>query len=135
VRLPADGALRQPTVRHRSLHGENAFIAFTVCLGLGIRWQTALGAIFLAGLAFVALTVLRLRQWLVESIPTSLRYSFAVASDFSHFIGLNTTGIVELGVAGAPVKAGALTSAPVLVAVFGFLLMSALVIRRFPAHC
>ena len=85
--------------------GENAFIAFTVCLGLGIRWQTALGAIFLAGLAFVALTVLRLRQWLVEAIPTSLRYSFAAGIGlFLTFIGLNQTGIVELGVAGAPVK-------------------------------
>jgi adenine/guanine/hypoxanthine permease len=113
--------------------GENAFIAFTVCLGLGVRWQTALGAIFLAGVAFVALTVLRLRQWLVESIPTSLRYSFAVGIGlFLTFIGLNQTGIVELGVAGAPVKAGALTSAPVLVAIFGFLLMSALVIRKVP---
>ena len=113
--------------------GENAFIAFTVCLGLGIRWQTALGAIFLAGVAFVVLTVLRLRQWLVESIPASLRYSFAVGIGlFLTFIGLNTTGIVELGVAGAPVKAGALTSAPVLVAIFGFLLMSALVIRKVP---
>ncbi len=113
--------------------GENAFIAFTVCLGLGIRWQTALGAIFLAGVAFIALTMLRLRQWLVESIPTSLRYSFAVGIGlFLTFIGLNQTGIVELGVAGAPVKAGALTSAPVLVAIFGFLLMSALVIRKVP---
>ena len=113
--------------------GENAFIAFTVCLGLGIRWQTALGAIFLAGLAFVLLTVLRLRQRLVESIPASLRYSFAVGIGlFLTFIGLNQTGIVELGVAGAPVKAGALTAAPVLVAIFGFLLISALVIRKVP---
>ena len=113
--------------------GENAFIAFTVCLGLGVRWQTALGAIFVAGVAFVLLTVLRLRQWLVESIPTSLRYSFAVGIGlFLTFIGLNQTGIVELGVAGAPVKAGALTAAPVLVAIFGFLLISALVIRKIP---
>jgi AGZA family xanthine/uracil permease-like MFS transporter len=113
--------------------GENAFIAFTVCLGLGIRWQTAMGAIFLAGVAFVLLTVLRLRQWLVESIPTSLRYSFAVGIGlFLTFIGLNQTGIVELGVPGAPVKAGALTSAPVLVAIFGILLIGALVIRKVP---
>ncbi len=113
--------------------GENAFIAFTVCLGLGIRWQTALGAIFLAGLAFVLLTVLRLRQRLVESIPTSLRYSFAVGIGlFLTFIGLNQTGIVQIGVAGAPVKAGALTSAPVLVAIFGFLLIAVLVIRKVP---
>jgi AGZA family xanthine/uracil permease-like MFS transporter len=113
--------------------GENAFIAFTVCLGLGIRWQTALGAIFIAGVAFIALTILRLRQKLVESIPTSLRYSFAVGIGlFLTFVGLNQTGMVELGVAGAPVKAGALTTAPVLVAIFGFLLIGALVIRKIP---
>jgi AGZA family xanthine/uracil permease-like MFS transporter len=51
---------------------------------------------------------------------------------FLSFIGLNQTGIVALGVVGAPVKTGALTSAPVLVAVFGFLLTSVLVIRKFP---
>ncbi len=113
--------------------GENAFIAFTVCLGLGIPWQTALGAIFLAGVAFIVLTVLRLRQALVEAIPSSLRYSFAVGIGlFLTFIGLNQTGIVELGIAGAPVKAGALTSAPVLVAIFGFLLIGAMVIRDVP---
>ncbi|MDR3764197.1 MAG: NCS2 family permease [Acidobacteriota bacterium] len=113
--------------------GENAFIAFTVCLGLGIPWQTALGAIFLAGVAFLILTVLRVRQNLVEAIPTSLRYSFAVGIGlFLTFIGLNTTGIVALGVAGAPLKAGALTSAPVLVAIFGFLLIAALVLRKVP---
>lgn len=113
--------------------GENAFIAFTVCLGLGIPWQTALGGIFLAGVAFILLTVLRVRQNLVEAIPTSLRYSFAVGIGlFLTFIGLNTTGIVALGVAGAPVKAGALASAPVLVAIFGFLLIAALVIRKVP---
>ena len=113
--------------------GENAFIAYTVCLGLGIAWRTALGAIFVAGVAFIALTLLRVRQRLVESIPASLRHSFAVGIGlFLAFIGLNQTGIVELGVAGAPVKAGALTSAAVLVAVFGFLLIAALTIRRVP---
>jgi adenine/guanine/hypoxanthine permease len=113
--------------------GENAFIAFTVCLGLGIPWQTALGAVFLAGVAFIVLTVLRVRQALVEAIPASLRYSFAVGIGlFLTFIGLTQTGIVELGVPGAPVKAGALTSAPVLVAIFGFLLIAAMVIRDVP---
>ena len=113
--------------------GENAFIAFTVCSLLGIPWQTALGAIFLAGCAFILLTILRVRTWVVESIPASLRYSFAVGIGlFLTFIGLNQTGIVVLGVPGAPVHTGALTSTPVLVAIFGFLLMSALVIRKVP---
>jgi AGZA family xanthine/uracil permease-like MFS transporter len=113
--------------------GENAFIAFTVCKMLGYKWETALAAIFLAGVAFVVLTVLRLRQWIVEGVPTSLRYSFAVGIGFFlTFIGLNQTGLVTLGVMGAPVKAGHLTGAPVLVAIFGFVLISVLVIRKVP---
>src|SRR5471032_3575477 len=97
--------------------GENAFIAFTVCVQLGYRWQTALGAIFIAGVLFVILTILRLRQWVVDSVPLSLRYSFAVGIGlFLTFIGLNETGLVAIGVPGAPVQAGHLTSHPALIA-------------------
>jgi AGZA family xanthine/uracil permease-like MFS transporter len=113
--------------------GENAFIAFTVCLQLGFKWQTALGAILIAGLLFVVLTLLGLRQWVVDSVPLSLRYSFAVGIGlFLTFIGLTQTGIVTLGVAGAPVRSGHLTSHPVLVAIFGFLLLAVLVVRKVP---
>jgi AGZA family xanthine/uracil permease-like MFS transporter len=113
--------------------GENAFIAFTVCLQLGYKWQTALASVFIAGVIFVIITVLRLRQWIVEAVPLSLRYSFAVGIGlFLTFIGLNQTGIVALGVAGAPVRSGHLTSAPVLVAVAGFVLLAVLVIRKVP---
>lgn len=91
--------------------GENAFIAFTVCRLLGYRWQTALAAVFFAGLLFVLLTVLRLRQWLVDAVPQSLRFSFAVGIGlFLTFIGLNQAGIVALGVPGAPVQSGHITA-------------------------
>src|SRR5262245_24280925 len=111
--------------------GENAFIAFTVCGQLGYKWQTALAAIFIAGVLFVLLTILRLRQWVVEAVPVSLRYSFAVGIGlFLTFIGLNQTGIVVPGVPGAPVRAGHLTTASVLVAIAGFILISILVIRK-----
>jgi len=111
--------------------GENAFIAFTVCGVLGYKWQTALAAIFIAGVIFVLLTLFRLRTWMVESVPLCLRYSFAVGIGlFLSFIGLNQTEIVVLGVPGAPVHAGALTSRPVLVAIFGFVLISILIIRK-----
>jgi AGZA family xanthine/uracil permease-like MFS transporter len=113
--------------------GENAFIAFTVCKGLGIPWQTALAAIFIAGVLFILLTIFRLRQWIVEAVPLALRYSFSVGIGlFLAFIGLNETGLVTLGVLGAPVRAGQLTSHPALVAMFGFALISILVIRKFP---
>lgn len=111
--------------------GENAFIAFTVCRQLGYKWQTALAAIFIAGVLFVLLTLLRLRQWVVEAVPISLRYSFAVGIGlFLTFIGLNQTGIVALGMPGAPVRPGPLTNAPILVAIGGFILLSILVIRK-----
>ena len=114
--------------------GENAFLAYTVVQALGFSWQAALAAILLAGVVFLVLTVVRLRQWLVDAIPSALRYSFAVGIGlFLTFIGLNQTGVVMLGNAGAPLRAGHLTAAPVLVAIFGFLLMAVLMIRRFPA--
>ena len=113
--------------------GENAFVAFTVCKMLGFAWQTALAAIFIAGIAFILLTILRLRQWVVEGVPDSLRFSFASGIGlFLTFIGLNQTGLVALGAPGAPVRAGHLTSPPALVAMFGFLLLAILTIRRVP---
>ena len=75
--------------------GENAFIAFTVVHVLGYSWQSALGAVFVAGVLFTLLTLLRLRQWMVDAVPSTLRYSYAVGIGlFLTFIGLNETGIV-----------------------------------------
>src|SRR5215467_13697741 len=110
--------------------GENAFIAYTVCLLLGFKWQTALASVFIAGVIFVVITVLRLRQWIVEAVPLSLRFSFGVGIGlFLTFIGLTQTGIVVVGDAGAPLRMGHLTSAPVLEAIAGFVLLAVLVIR------
>jgi len=111
--------------------GENAFVAYTVVQLLGFSWQSAVGAMFLAGLLFIVLTVARVWPWLVLGVPQCLRYSFAVGIGlFLTLIGLNETGIVALGVQGAPLKMGHITSAPVLVALFGFLLIIALMILR-----
>ena len=113
--------------------GENAFIAFTVVRILGYNWQTAFGAIFIAGLLFTLLTVLKMRVWLADAIPSSLKIAFAVGVGFFlTFVGLNETGIVRLGVAGAPVHVGDLAQSSVLLAIFGFLLMAWLMILRLP---
>ena len=111
--------------------GENAFIAYTVVKVLGYPWQTALGAIFLAGVLFTLLTVLRVRGWLAEAIPLNLKYSFAVGIGlFLTFIGLNEVGVVAVGVPGAPVCLGRLCEPSVLLAVFGFGLMAWLTVKR-----
>jgi len=111
--------------------GENAFIAFTVVKVLGYPWQTAFGAIFIAGVLFTVLTVLRIRSWLADTLPQSLKLSFSVGIGlFLAFIGLNQTGIVILGVPGAPVSLGRLSQPTVLLAIFGFLIITVLLIRR-----
>jgi adenine/guanine/hypoxanthine permease len=111
--------------------GENAFIAFTVVKVLGYPWQTALGAIFLAGVLFTILTVLRVRGWLAEAIPLNLKYSFAVGIGlFLTFIGLNEIGFVVIGSPGAPVTLGKLCAPNVLLAIFGFALMAWLTVKR-----
>src|SRR5512135_1982067 len=110
--------------------GENAFIAFTVVKVMGYSWQAALGAVFVAGVLFTLLTVLKVRSWLAEALPKSLKFSFSVGIGlFLTFIGLNETGIVRLGVPGAPVHVGNFTEPTVLLAVFGFLFTGWLMIK------
>ena len=114
--------------------GENAFIVFTVVRVLGYSWQTAFGAVFLAGLLFTLITVFKVRVWLAEAIPQSLKIGFAVGIGlFLTFVGLNETGIVRLGVEDAPVRVGDLGQSSVLLAIFGFLFMGWLMILRMPA--
>ena len=113
--------------------GENAFITFTVVKGLGFSWQAALGAIFLAGVLFTLLTVLKVRSWLANALPLSLKLSFSAGIGFFlMFIGLNQVGLVTLGVPGAPVALGALNKAPVLVAIAGFALTAWGMARKLP---
>ncbi len=114
--------------------GENAFIAFTVVKVMGFSWQQALGAIFISGAIFALLTVLNIRTWLVNSIPEKLKIGFSVGIGlFLTFIGLNETGMVKLGVPGAPVHVGVFTDATVLLAIAGFLFTGWLMIKRVHA--
>lgn len=114
--------------------GENAFIAFTVVKVLGYSWQTALGAIFLSGVLFTILTLFKIRSWLANGIPESLKIAFAVGIGFFlAFIGLNETGIIALGVPGAPVKVTNLHLSTNLLAIFGLLTISILMIKKVNA--
>ena len=111
--------------------GENAFIAFTVVKVLGYTWQVAFGAIFLAGVLFTVLTVLRVRGWLAEAIPLNLKHAFTVGIGlFLAFIGLNEAGVVTLGVPGSPVSLGNLSQPSTLLAIAGFLLITVLTAKR-----
>jgi AGZA family xanthine/uracil permease-like MFS transporter len=114
--------------------GENAFVAYTVCGVLGYSWQTALGAIFISGVLFVLFTACGIRQWLIRAIPGSLKQGFTIGIGlFLTFIGLVTTGIVTKNPAPTvPVSLGDFRDISVFLAMFGFVLMSALMAWRVP---
>jgi adenine/guanine/hypoxanthine permease len=76
--------------------GLNAYFTYTVVKGMGVPWETALGAVFLSGVAFLILTLVGIRQWIIAAIPPAL-YA-AVSSGiglFIAFIGLRNAGIVK----------------------------------------
>jgi AGZA family xanthine/uracil permease-like MFS transporter len=78
--------------------------------------------VFISGVLFAVLTLVGVRSYLAEALPVSLKNSFAVGIGlFLAFVGLNETGIVTLGVAGAPVQMGDIRNPTVLLAVAGFL--------------
>jgi len=111
--------------------GENAFIAFTVVKVMGYSWQTALGAIFISGVLFTILTLLKIRGWLASSIPESLKIGFTVGIGlFLTFVGLNETGIVRLGNADAPMHVGDFHQTSVQLAIVGFLLVTFLMMKK-----
>lgn len=113
--------------------GENAFIAFTVCVGMGYSWQSALAAVFISGLIFIVITALKIRSWITQAVPLSLKRSFAAGIGFFiMFIGLNESGLVRLGIEGSPVKIGDLGSTGALLAIGCVLLTSILLIRKVP---
>lgn len=111
--------------------GENAFVAYTVVGVLGYSWQTALGAVFISGVLFTILTLSGLRNRTIDAVPDNLKYSFAAGLGlFITFIGLVNAGVVSLGVEGAPLHVGALNTAPVALTIFGFLLISTLMVKK-----
>jgi AGZA family xanthine/uracil permease-like MFS transporter len=128
--------------------GENAFIAFGLAT-LGISWQQRLGAVFVSGAAFALITALRIRPWLAASISPSLKHSFAAGIGlFLALIGLYESGIVTSFATGlpaaaltapgtgllrapdAPLKIGTLGDPQVRLAIAGFLVITALLLRR-----
>jgi len=75
--------------------GLNAFFTFSVVGSMGYSWQIALGAVFLSGVIFVLMSVTKLREWMLDSIPMSLRLAMTAGVGlFLGFIGLRFTGIV-----------------------------------------
>ena len=75
--------------------GLNAFFTYTVVGDMGYSWQIALGAVFISGVLFMIMSLSRIREWLLNSIPMSLRFAMGAGVGlFLGLIGLKTAGIV-----------------------------------------
>lgn len=106
--------------------GLNAYFAFTVVKQMGFSWQVALGAVFISGAIFLLLSVLPVREWIINAIPKSLK--MAISAGIGLFLG-----IIALQAAGIVVDhpvtlvtAGNLAKGPTILAALGFVLMVAL---------
>ena len=62
--------------------GQNAFFSYVIVIGMGHPWQTALGAVFISGVIFVVISIVPIREWLINSIPMNLKRAFLLASAF-----------------------------------------------------
>ena len=113
--------------------GLNAYFTYTVVKGMGIPWQTALGAVFLSGVAFLILTLAGIRQLIVEAIPQELYAAVAAGIGlFIAMIGMRNAGIVVPSPA-TMVTLGNLRDKNTLLAIFGLVFIAALLAWRVRA--
>lgn len=109
--------------------GLNAYFAFAVVGGMGVPWQVALGAVFLSGLIFFVVSLAGFREWLINSIPFSLKLGIAAGIGlFLGFIGLRGMGLVADNPA-TLVQLGSLHETSTLLSCLGFVLIAGLVAR------
>ncbi|WP_371185600.1 NCS2 family permease [Thalassotalea maritima] len=109
-----------------------AFTAFSLVLGQGVSIPVALGAVFLMGVVFTAITVTGLRQWILTNLPSSIAHGAGIGIGlFLLLIAANGVGLVVKNPhAGLPVELGDFTSFPVLMSVFGLAAIIGLEKRR-----
>ena len=110
--------------------GQNAFFTYGIVLGMGYAWQSALGAVFISGLIFILLSVLPVREWLINAIPRSLKLGISAGIGFFlGIIALSGSGVIISNEA-TIVGLGDLTETPAILMLFGFVVIAALSARR-----
>ncbi|MFT6583123.1 MAG: AGZA family xanthine/uracil permease-like MFS transporter, partial [Alphaproteobacteria bacterium] len=112
--------------------GLNAFVTYGVVLGMKQPWEVALGAVFVSGVIFLVLSLTGLREWIINSIPKSLKLGIGAGIGlFLAIIGLKNAGVVVAHPA-TLVSLGDVTELPVLLFIAGFIIMTVLDRLRVP---
>lgn len=112
--------------------GQNFFFTFAVCIGLGVSWQTALGAVFISGMLFVVLAPFGFRERIISAIPESLKFAIAAGIGLMiSLVGAQWGGlVVPTPPGGSMITLGPVGSKPVLIALLGILVIGVLLARR-----
>jgi AGZA family xanthine/uracil permease-like MFS transporter len=114
--------------------GLNATVAFGLCLGKGISWQTAMGVIVVEGLIITLLVLTRTREAVMDAIPLPLKQAISVGIGlFIALIGLVNSGLIRMNIATAPLTFGSFQDRGVQVAALGLLLTIVLFALRWRA--
>ena len=111
--------------------GLNAFFAFSVVLGMGVPWQTALTGVLFSGLIFIGLSLSGLREMIINAIPAQLKYAVGAGIGlFITFLGMQNANII-VGDPNTLVALGDLSQGPVLLAIFGLVITVIMMVRGF----
>jgi len=112
--------------------GLNAYFTFGVVKGMGYSWEVALGAVFISGLLFLAISLFKIREWIVNAIPLSMK--LGIAAGIGLFLGIIALENAKIIVAhpATLVTLGNVKTLPVLLATLGFVLIAALTYRKVP---
>ncbi|MYM80935.1 NCS2 family permease [Duganella sp. FT50W] len=103
--------------------GLNAYFAYAVVLGMGVPWQTALGAVFISGCLFIVVSVFKVREHIVNGIPHSLRVAITVGLGlFLALIAMKSAGLVVASPE-TLVRVGDMHNPHTIMAIFGFMLI------------
>lgn len=112
--------------------GLNAYFTFTVCKGMGTSWQVALGAVFISGIIFLAVSLFKVREAIVNAIPHSLKLAISAGVGmFLAIIALKNAGIIVSSQA-TLVTLGKIHEPTALLAILGFFMIVALEYRKVP---
>lgn len=110
--------------------GQNAFFTYGIVLGMGHTWQVALGAVFLSGMIFIVLSILPVREWLINAIPRNLKLGMSAGIGlFLGIIALQGAGIVVDSPA-TLVTLGDVMSFEAIMCFVGFTIIAALTARK-----
>lgn len=113
--------------------GVNAFFAYSVVIGMGVKWETAMAGVFVAALIFLVLTFFKIREKIINIIPQNLKLAIASGIGlFIAFIGLHDAGLIVANKE-TMVSLGHLSSPTSLLSIFGIIITFILMSRKTPA--